>query len=224
MPEGDPDTAKLVAVLSAHRIDLVVDIGANVGQYATRLRAAGFAGRIVSVEPQAALHPILAAAAAADPLWTIAPPMALGGRDGTATFHVSRRSDMSSLYAQTATTREAMPKAADAGVETVEIRRLAGALDAWAPAGARGVVKVDAQGAESEILDGAEAAIGRILGWQMELSLVPMYEHETLYLPLMQRLDALGYAAHLVLPGFFSKTLARQMQFDAVFMRPEAAA
>ena len=38
-------------LLASERIDLLLDVGANEGQYALRMRRAGFQGRIVSFEP-----------------------------------------------------------------------------------------------------------------------------------------------------------------------------
>jgi hypothetical protein len=54
-------------LLRAYDIDFVVDVGANAGQYAAGLRAAGYAGRIVSFEPLTAPHRALAGATARDP-------------------------------------------------------------------------------------------------------------------------------------------------------------
>ena len=49
-----PDTsplARLMAALRAFDIDLVIDIGANEGQFVNALRAGGYSGHIVFFEP-----------------------------------------------------------------------------------------------------------------------------------------------------------------------------
>ena len=91
--QGNPALAR---ILEHHGITVVLDVGANVGQYATRLRQAAGPGRIVSFEPLPTARVALEQAAAADPLWEVAPPMALGASAGTVTLNVSPESDMSS--------------------------------------------------------------------------------------------------------------------------------
>ena len=96
-----PLQAQLVAVLERFEVGVVLDVGANAGQYGSVLREWGYAGRIVSFEPQAEAHRLLTKRAAADPTWRVAPPMALGDRDGEVEIEVSAESDMSSILPQT---------------------------------------------------------------------------------------------------------------------------
>ena len=75
-------STRLVALLDHHRINTVFDVGANVGQYGKRLRSSGYKGRIISFEPLTAAHAELSRAAAGDPFWEVAPPMAIGDAEG----------------------------------------------------------------------------------------------------------------------------------------------
>ncbi|HUT50321.1 MAG TPA: FkbM family methyltransferase [Alphaproteobacteria bacterium] len=216
----DNETQRVVQLLELHGIEAVIDIGANEGQYARGLREAGYRGRIISVEPGADAHGKLQAAVADDPHWTAAARMALGETPGDATLHLSNRSDMNSLKPMAAVTTQAFPKAVAAGTDMVAVARLDVVFDELVGAAARRVfVKIDTQGFEAEILRGATAVLDRIAGFQLELSLLPLYEGETTYLAVLEQLDALGFELHLVLSGNFSRRLGRQLQFDGVFFR-----
>src|SRR5580765_4122751 len=70
-------------------VDLVLDVGSNVGQYAQELRSHGYRGPIVSFEPSATAHAGLTKAAQGDGGWSVAPRMALGSTGGEATLHVA---------------------------------------------------------------------------------------------------------------------------------------
>src|SRR5205823_5456475 len=69
-PESS-DGAKLAAVMKHFHIDLVLDVGANEGQYGQMLRGVGYAGKLVSFEPLSSAHAVLSRVAAADVAWTI---------------------------------------------------------------------------------------------------------------------------------------------------------
>lgn len=216
----DSESERIVQLLELHSVDAVIDIGANEGQYAGRLREAGYRGPIVSVEPGADAYEALIAASANDPDWTAPPRMALGESAGEAKLHLSNRSDMNSLKPMAAVTVEAFPKVVAAGTDTVAVARLDAVFDDLvATEAAKAFVKIDTQGFEAEILRGAEGVLDRIVGFQLELSLLPLYEGEATYLAVLQQLDALGFALHLVLSGNFSRRLGRQLQFDGVFFR-----
>ena len=116
--------AQLVYTLGRQGVDAVVDVGANVGQYAQRLRVAGWAGPILSIEPIPEVHALLRAQAAADPAWEVAPPFAAGATAGALVLEVSAESDMSSTLPQSALLRDISPTSAVRRGVTVPQRRL----------------------------------------------------------------------------------------------------
>ena len=75
--------ARLMAALRHFNIDLVIDIGANEGQFANELRAGGYSGRIVSFEPLSSAHSRLLQVSSGDTAWHVHPRCALGDRLGS---------------------------------------------------------------------------------------------------------------------------------------------
>lgn len=208
---------QLVLALQSRGVDRVLDVGANEGQYARRLRRAGYAGRILSFEPLAGPRAVLEAGRAGDEGWELAPAIAVGATPSRALLHRSAESDMSSLLEQSALLRQISPSSAV--VETTEVEVAPLQVLVRPAAGERLFLKVDVQGAENLVLDGLGSLWARLEGVQLELSLVALYEGETSYLDLCARLHALGFSLALVLPGYFDGKLRRQVQFDGVFLR-----
>ena len=86
----------MVALRHSH-IDLVIDIGANEGQFAKELRAGGYSGRIVSFEPLSAAHRRLLQESNRDSAWHVHPRCALGDRLGEIELNISGNSVSSSI-------------------------------------------------------------------------------------------------------------------------------
>ncbi len=212
--------AQLTGTLERQGVDAVVDVGANRGQYALALRAAGWRGPILSFEPIPELREGLAGLAAADGAWEVAPAMALGAADGEATLEVSAEDDMSSLLPQSDRLRAISPSSAVRRRLRVPVARLDGPA-----AGVRGrpwrrlFVKADVQGGEPAVLAGMAGLWDRVAGLQLELALVPLYEGERPWLEVIQDLAGRGFAPYLLIPGYFARALGRQVQVDAVFYR-----
>ena len=210
---------QLAALLAFHRIDLVLDVGANEGQYGAMLRRLGYGGRIQSFEPLPEAHAMLRERACGDPLWEVAPPMALGAENGVVTIERSRESDMSSILPQSPTLERLSPGSAIAERIGVEMRRLDGVALAD---GDRLHLKVDVQGYEPWVLDGAAGLFDRFVSVQLEMALLPVYEGERSWRAVTDRMEASGFELHLLVPGYFERKLARQLQVDGVFVRPGA--
>jgi FkbM family methyltransferase len=214
-----PHEAQLAAVLARFQISCVLDVGANVGQYAAMLRERGFAGRIVSFEPLADAHAALGKRAAADGRWQIAPRLAIGDRDGEVELEVSAESDMSSILSQSDLLRQISPSSAVLRRERVPMARLETAARPYLEPGDRIFLKIDTQGFEPQVLAGAGSLLARLCGLQLEMSLVPCYQGEVGFRAMLDRLAAAGFEPYLFIPGYFERKLSRQLQLDGVFMR-----
>jgi FkbM family methyltransferase len=163
----------LVDFLASRAIDVVLDVGANTGQFAKILRNDGYRGRIVSFEPTAGPFAELAAAAARDPLWEVH-KNALGSVTSRADIHLSENSVFNSIADLSAYALEFDPEARVVGMETVDVIRLDDFLD-----GAnieRTFLKIDTQGFERQVLDGSPRLLECCPGVLLELPVNHLYE------------------------------------------------
>ena len=226
MSPGDPVRrklkdfdAQLAYTLERQAIDAVIDVGANLGQFASRLREAGWLGPILSIEPIPEVHSKLAERAAADDAWELAPPMAAGASAGEVELDVSAEADMSSTLRQSRLLQEISPSSAVLRRVQVQQCRL-DELDLLCDRPWRRLfVKIDVQGAEPAVLAGMTGLWDRVRGLQIELALLPLYDGERPWLDLVADLAGRGFTPYLLFPGYFSKALGRQVQLDAVFYR-----
>ncbi len=210
---------KIGLTIAAHNIDVAIDIGANLGQTYDELRAGGFKGRIISVEPLPSLQAGLQAKAKKDPLWTVLPPLALGDKNGECDINVSEAHDMSSVLTATAPLHAALPRTRAVETVTVPMKTLDTFYNELDLADKNVYLKMDTQGFEMNILRGGARTMAQIKGIQLEMSLFELYEGETLYDELIIFLKEHGFKPHIMVERYFSRKLNRQLQIDAVFYR-----
>jgi hypothetical protein len=91
------DIAALISLLQHNQIDLIFDVGANVGQYAKELIANGYHGHIVSFEPLSDAHQELLEQSRNNPLWEVAERCCIGNREDTIVLHKAINSQASSV-------------------------------------------------------------------------------------------------------------------------------
>jgi FkbM family methyltransferase len=211
--------ARRWSLLQAWGVDLVVDVGANDGEYATSLRRLGYRGRIVSFEPLPDAAARLRDHHALDPRWT-SHELGLGDVPGTAELHVAGNSASSSFLPMLASHEEHAPESAFVGSTTVRIATLDELADKVIADARRPFLKIDTQGYEQRVLDGARRSIGRFVGIQLELSIEPLYDGAPGYLEMLRTIDELGFVLMGIEPGFSDRKTGRMLQFDALAFRP----
>jgi FkbM family methyltransferase len=199
-------------------IDLVLDVGANTGQFACQCRAAGYREKIISFEPSAAAHASLLKSAAADPLWSVADRMALGAVTGETEINIAANSVSSSILPMLDSHLSAAPASRYLHKEKVPLRRLD---DVLSPSDrSLGIfLKLDVQGYESEVLAGATRLLPQTLAIQLEMSLLPLYKGEILMPQMSASLAAMGFELWDLEPAFRDPATGRLLQIDSIFTR-----
>lgn len=210
---------RLMRQLAHHRIDLVLDVGANDGGFGRFLYANGYAGRVLSFEPQAAAHHKLSQAAKAHAGWTVAERCAVGEREGKLTLNVSRNTLSSSALPMLEAHRAAAPESEYVGKEEVPVYTLDALHQKLGSPQGRTLLKIDTQGYEAQVLDGAAALLPRVQGVYLEMSLTPLYEGQALFDVLHGRLTGLGFEYWGASPGFSDERTGRVLQIDGAYFR-----
>ena len=187
-----PEIQALRRFLSAFAVDCVFDVGANRGQYAVMLRKdVGFAGAILSFEPNPDIFAELSRRAAADAKWHVF-NLALSDFEGTASFNIMAADQFSSLKKPSGR-QDAIFAERNKVTRTVEMqcRRIDTLLpELRAEQGfSCPFLKMDTQGHDLSVCEGAGAAIAAMAGVQTELGVRPIYENGTGYQAMIDWLE-----------------------------------
>lgn len=191
-----PEIQALKRFLSAFAVDCLFDVGANRGQYATMARIdAGYKGLILSFEPNPDIFAELQKRASSDRNWHVF-NMALSDFDGTASFNIMAADQFSSLKKPSGD-QDAIFADRNRVTKTVamQCRRLDTLLpELIAQHGfARPFLKMDTQGHDLSVCEGAGAVLDRMRGIQTELGVRPIYEGGTGYRAMIDWLAARGF-------------------------------
>lgn len=217
-PESD-SLWPVVQCLNDHRVDLVLDVGANDGGYVRSLRRCGYDGVVVSFEPLAGPYSELARAAQDDLRWYCR-RVALGDTAGALVLNVAgNHGRSSSALPMRALHATSAPKSSYVGSESVPCETLDGVVEGL-DAAMRLFLKIDVQGYERQVLAGATKLLAspRLAGLQVELSFADLYEGAWQWREALDYLEQLGYVVHRLIPGF-SGSAGRMLQADAVLVR-----
>jgi len=218
------DVQSLANTLSAARrrllddlkIDLVLDVGANAGWYATALRSQDYRGRIASFEPLKSPFTELHALSISDPRWT-AHNVALGRHVGTMPMYVSENLFSSSLLKVTNASIAASNETRIAGTEDVQVRTLDHFVTELNVHESNVLLKLDTQGFELEVLQGGEAMIEHCSAIECELSLVELYEKQPMFYEVCRYLYEKGFVMIWMERGFRNGK-HELLQVDALFV------
>lgn len=201
-------------------VDAILDVGANVGQFAQVLRGCGYDGHIVSFEPLSDAHGKLEAAAAADPLWDVAERCAVGATPGEAQINLAGNSYSSSLLPMLDLHRDAAPESAYNGSETCQVICLDDYINVtFSDVTTTFGLKIDTQGYEQQVVAGLVRNCHRVPVIIAEISLSPLYEGAPTIGGLCRFLSELNYRCVALAPEFEDPRTGELLQVNGVFVR-----
>jgi FkbM family methyltransferase len=200
--------------------DVILDIGANTGQFAQGLRAAGYQGHMISFEPLSDAHATLAAAADSDPLWDVAERCAVGADDGWAEINIAGNSYSSSLLPMLDLHRKAAPESVYSGTEPCRVITLDSYIDqTFSDPTTLFGLKIDTQGYEAQVLAGLRRNHDRVKVIVCEMSLAPLYADGPSMSELCHLMAELDYRCIALGPGFEDPRTGELLRVDGIFVK-----
>jgi FkbM family methyltransferase len=194
---------QLSRFLKAFKVDCVFDVGANAGQYALRLRKLGYSGQIISFEPNPQLAETLNHLSSRDAKWHFE-PSALDSVERTAEFNVMGESQLSSLHSPTQDGSDRYGEAFDVTQKvTLRTQTLAKVFPVLQGRFGfqRPFLKMDTQGHDLAVAEGAGDVLTRFVGLQSELALSPLYEDSANYARTIDFYRSKGFALSGLIPN-----------------------
>lgn len=208
----------LDGLLSRAGFGLVLDVGANQGQFVSKIRELGYNGPIASFEPMQEAFRRLNAMAEQDNKLAVF-NTALGASNEAREIFISGNSASSSFLPIEDMTVRAEPLTSVVGKETVQIQRLDEVAETVFALRTPGPVllKMDTQGFERDVLEGAPATLADIDYILAECSLVPVYQGEPLVEDQIAWLRRRNFVPISMALGWSDQTTGQTYQADILF-------
>lgn len=185
------DRQQLGFLMSAAGVTHVIDVGANTGQFARRVRSHGFRGRIDSFEPIDASFAQLTKTMRRDKAW-FGHKLAASNQSRTAPMNVYPRSDLASLTSVTEAGTAVFGSYQDLTKARTEQVECAPLDDCSLPEVGPVFLKIDTQGHDWSVIAGARRLLDRVVMLSIELSFVGLYQEAVPAWKSLEDLAALG--------------------------------
>lgn len=211
--------ARKKQMFKSYKIDTVLDIGANTGQFAQNLRNdIDYKGKILSFEPLSTAFKMLKVHSKDDMDWEVF-NFAIGDTEEKQEINIAENSVSSSMLDIMPSHLQAELRSRYVGRELIEIKTLDSLFSDLCKAAHNIYMKIDTQGFESKVLNGAEKSLAHIDTVQIEMSLVPLYKDELLFNEIYILLCEKGFRLVSIESVFSDPVSGQLLQVDGIFHR-----
>lgn len=216
---NDPEL-QVDRIIVNHSISLIIDVGANEGQFAEKFIKNKNIKKIISFEPITDAFNVLKRRSASYPGWLVQ-NFALGSEEGIAQINISNNSVSSSLRKLTENHTKAAPNSKNINTEKVAVTTLdtyyenSDTIDLTH----RILLKIDTQGFEREVLMGARNLLKSVDVIMLETSFTVLYDGQALFDEIHGFMRNEGYKIINIIPGFKDERTGQLLQADFVYSR-----
>jgi len=217
--QRDTEFSRVVSILEDRNVNVLIDVGANIGQYARELRLHGWGNQIISFEPISEAYEILKSRAQRDKNWHIYEKCAIAERNGKVDLQISHNLVSSSILQISETHINAAPRSKVIRTETVPVRTLDSCLSDYISNADILAIKIDVQGLEFAVLSGANQILSQTKVLQVELSLAPLYRGQSDWREVIDHIVGAGFQLHAIFEGFVDNNTGATLQIDALFVK-----
>ena len=218
-PKFSVTSFKMISDLACQGIlpKTVIDVGANVGQFAVASSKLFPDVVVYSFEPNPECVGLLSKNV--DSLGNVSVfPLALGDKTGEVVFHVNSHSHSSSILPLAENHLGAFPNAKEIGVIKVKVSTLDtifSNIELATPV----LLKLDIQGYEAQALRGGEETLKSVEYVVLEASFKPMYEGEMLFMDIVRLMEGYGFSFKRPVGWLNDPNTREIIQMDALFQR-----
>jgi FkbM family methyltransferase len=201
-------------ILQKFKVKNILDVGANNGQWALRVRDGGFRENIISFEPTSA-YEVLKKNTFRDSNWKCV-NLAVSNQTGKSRIYLASNGNLSSSILQP---DEILLQGF--GIEFNEsIDVPTTTLDEYLYNSKIGefYLKIDVQGAEKLVLEGAENSLSKCVAVEFESSLTSLYKGESKHYDLAKWLLLRGFTPFQVVVTHWDTSMAA-ISLDSIFIK-----
>jgi FkbM family methyltransferase len=212
----------LLNIFDNKKIDCVIDVGANYGQYGDLLRKIGFKGHIFSFEPVKSVFDALKEHCEKDSKW-FCYNLALGDKNEEKVINAYKSTVFSSFYEANEYSKKIWKSLENVTPEMVKVVKLD---DVYAElVGSKGctncLLKLDTQGYDIHVFDGSMRSLKYVLALQSELSLIPVYDGTIQFYDVLKKFYDNNFYISGMYPISRDDSLA-VIEYDCVLVKMEA--
>lgn len=213
-----PELDRRIKLLKNYNIDTVLDVGANIGQYGSELRNIGFNGKIISFEPTSDAFKKLEKLAKNDKNWDVY-NFSLGDFDGETEINIAKNSVSSSMLESLPQLTLSAPDAKFIDKETITVKKIDTIFNELNLKNKNIYLKIDTQGYENMVINGAKNSLTQIIGIQIEMALIPTYEGAITFEAMIEKLKSFNFNTTSIESGYYDKNTGKLLEVDGVFFK-----